>query len=196
MRERIAELAKANGRSMNAEIVQRLDWALSLVGQPKVVDSSHVQQPIGGALTWLLTTEIKDLADRETVSFDEMFVKIVLAGLRPDAPEVVYLPVFPGATKEDLRTALEATKGVVRPDAEFMVENLAKAPWAPVWMIELMKSKLPDFLAQVASHETDIGADIAISHSNGKVTFVEAKTPSESSAAGAKRVTRRQAPKG
>jgi hypothetical protein len=150
MRDRIAALAKENGRSMNTEIVQRLEWALSLTAKPKLVDSSHVQHQIGGALTWLVTSEIKALADRERISFDEMFSKIVLAGLHPDAPQVLYLPVLPGATNEDLRAAVQATEGVARPDATVITENLWKAPWAPEWMVELLRARQPDIIAKLA----------------------------------------------
>lgn len=153
MRDRIAELAKQNNRSMNAEILNRLEWALSLVAPPKIVDSSHVQQPVGGALTWLITSEIKDLADREAVSFDEMFARIVLAGLHQNAPQVVYLPVFPGVTKEEQVSATRAATEVVRPDATVIVDNLWRAPWAPEWMIKAMKTKLPEVIAQVADQK-------------------------------------------
>lgn len=143
MRDRIAELAKQNGRSMNAEIVSRLEWALSLTGPPKLVDSANVQQPVAGALSWLITNEIKDLADRAVVPFDEMFAKIVLAGLHPDAPQVLYSPVMPGASKESVRAALEASRDVARVDATRMLENLERAPWAPEWMVERLQAALP-----------------------------------------------------
>lgn len=153
MRDRIAELAKENSRSMNAEIVQRLEWALELTRKPQLVDSADVQQQVGGALTQLVTNEIKQLADRERISFDEMFTKIVLAGLRPDATQVVYLPVFPGATKDEQRAAAEVALEIKRPDATVMIDNLWRARWAPDWMIEVMKAKCPEVIAQVADQK-------------------------------------------
>lgn len=153
MRDRIAAAADASGRSMNAEIVQRLEWALSLMGKPTRVDSSHVQQPVGGALTWLITNEIKALADREHVSFDEMFARVVLAGLHKDAPQVVYLPIFPGATSADQDAVASAAAEVVRPDATVVLDNLWKARWAPDWMVEVMKEKCPEIIGQVADQK-------------------------------------------
>lgn len=191
MRDRIAELAKENGRSMNAEIITRLEWALSVVGPPEKKTSTLITQPVGGALTWLITSEIKDLADQGTISFDEMFAKIVLAGLHREAPEVVYLPVLPGATREDVRTALQATKGMIRPDATSMIENLSKAPWAPAWMIELMKAKRPDILAKVVGQETDVEADIVVTHGDGNVTIVETKKQDDRSKGAATPAVRR-----
>jgi hypothetical protein len=159
MRERISELAKQNNRSMNAEIVQRLEWALSLAGEPTVEKKEALQQPVAGALSWLITTEIKDLAEREGVPFDEMLAKIVVAGLHPEAPQVLYLPLFPGATKEDVRNALQASKEVMRPDAAVVSESLENAPWAPEWMVERLHQ--PDFITQTG---------------DGKVLIVETKT--------------------
>ena len=153
LRKRLEDEAQKGGRSLNAEIVQRLEWALELAAKPTIVDSSHVQQPVGGALTWLITDEIKRLADRERVSFDEMLAKIILAGLHPSAPQVLYLPVFPGATREDLRTALQATEGFARPDSTVVMDNLWKAPWAPDWMIQVMKVKCPEVIAKVADQK-------------------------------------------
>jgi len=150
MRDRIAELAKQNGRSMNAEIVQRLEWALSLVDAPKKVEGPPApQQPIAGALTWYITAEINGLAAQQEIPFDEMFAKIVLAGLHPTSPQVLYAPIMPGAGRDELRALLEASKDVTRPDAAFLTENLEKAPWAPEWMMERIKSaatqaKAPD----------------------------------------------------
>jgi hypothetical protein len=159
MRERIAELAKQNGRSMNAEIVRRLEWALTLESEPVTEKKEPLQQPVAGALSWLITTEIKALAEKEGVPFDEMLAKIVVAGLHPEAPQVLYLPLFPGTTKEDVRNALQASKEVLRPDAAVVSESLENAPWAPEWMVERLRQ--PDFITQTG---------------NGKVLIVETKT--------------------
>jgi hypothetical protein len=151
MRDRIAELAKQNGRSMNAEIVQRLEWALKLAGEPAVERTESVQQPIAGVLSWLITTLIKELAEREGVPFDEMLAKIVLAGLHPEAPQVLYLPLLPGATQDELRAALRASKEVAHPDAAIISESLERAPWAPEWMVERLRQ--PDFLIKTKDGE-------------------------------------------
>lgn len=153
LRKRLEDEAQKGNRSLNAEIVQRLEWALELTKKPKVVDSADVQQPVGGALTHLITGEIKQLADRERISFDEMFARIVLAGLHQQAPQVIYLPVFPGVTAEEQLSAAQAAAKVVRPDVRTIVDNLWKARWAPDWMVEVMKDKCPDIIAQVGDQK-------------------------------------------
>lgn len=163
MRDRIAELAKQNGRSMNAEIVRRLEWSLSLLGEPTAVEGPPPpQQPIAGALTWLITAEINQLAAAENVPFDEMFAKIVLAGLHKEAPQVLYLALLPGTSKEDMRAAMEASAGIVRPDAAVMLERFKGAPWAPEWMVQRL---------QQAGR-----ADLIVDSADGKAVEVELKS--------------------
>jgi len=164
MRDRIAELAKQNGRSMNAEIVQRLEWALKLLGEPVVEKSEPVQQPVAGALSWYITSEIKKLADREGVPFDEMFAKIVVAGLHPEAPQVLYLPLLPGSTKEEMRQAIQASDGIARPDATMVIDSMGKAPWIPEWVME-----------RLANRDGDKQADLALRSPEGETVLIDVK---------------------
>jgi hypothetical protein len=134
MRDRIAELAKQNGRSMNAEIVQRLEWALSLTEAPKVQPSP--EPAAAGDISYVMAQDIRMLADEANVPYDEMLATLILAGLHKDAPQVLYLPILPGATTAELRAALDASKDHVRPDAAIVSEMLQRAPWIPAALAE------------------------------------------------------------
>lgn len=171
MRDRIADLAKKNGRSMNAEIVQRLEWALALAGPPDIKQGTPVEQPLGGELTWNITAEIKQYAEQHGIPFDEAFAKIVVAGLYPNAPEVFYLLLAPGTTKEDMRAGLAASDSFTRKDATVMVESLGRAPWTPKWLSDRLKE-----------------VDAAYRREDGSVELVQVKKP-------VKRVTRKASPK-
>jgi hypothetical protein len=162
MRDRIAERAKENGRSMNAEIIHRLSMALNIEADTKVVVQPATSQPIGGELTWYITSEIRELAEREGVPFDEMLAKIVVAGLHPTAPQVLYAPVFPGATREDVRAALDASDKVARPDAAFVSEMIQRAPWAPAWVAERLKAQGINPDANQAEVDELVGSSPAI----------------------------------
>lgn len=122
MRDRIAEIAKANGRSMNAEIVQRLEWALSMTSAP---EHKPNQPDLSGDLPFAMRLDINDLAQKAGVSFHEMVARIFIAGIHPDAPQILYLPIVPGATMQDLRTAMAAAHDFVRPDATLVSEKVA-----------------------------------------------------------------------
>jgi hypothetical protein len=136
LREKLEKVANEAGRSLNAEIVARLQASFEAPQAPK----DDGIQPIGGALTWYITAEIRELAKQQGVPFDEMFAKLIVAGLHPDAPEVLYLPILPGATTKELRNALLASVGVAHPNAAIVSEMIGRAPWAPDWLTDRMKS--------------------------------------------------------
>ncbi|WP_211097475.1 Arc family DNA-binding protein [Burkholderia sp. LS-044] len=78
MRDRIAESAKKNGRSMNAEIVSRLD--VSLNSSADIVSQK-------------LLREIRLYEEKHGINFGEAIERLLYAGLQPDAPSVVVLHV-------------------------------------------------------------------------------------------------------
>lgn len=124
MRDRIAELAKQNGRSMNTEVVKRLEWALALVGEPTVAPVP----PVVGDIPFAMAQDIKQLADAAGVPFEEMLARIFLAGLHPTAPQVLCLNIMPGATTKELRAALEASKDIAHPDATIVSGMIQRKP--------------------------------------------------------------------
>ena len=123
MRDRIAELAKQNNRSMNAEIVKRLEWALTLTGEPTF---KPALPPVVGDIPYFMAQDIARLAHDAGVPFDEMLARIFMAGIHKDAPQVLYISLMPGATTKELRLALEASKDIARPDATFVSETIMK----------------------------------------------------------------------
>lgn len=122
MRDKIAELAKKNNRSMNAEIVQRLEWALSILSAPEV---KAINPDLSGDIPWGMRQDISELANKAGVPFEEMLARIFTAGLNPSAPQVLYMPILPGATMQDLRATMEIAKDFVRPDAAIVAEKVA-----------------------------------------------------------------------
>lgn len=136
MRTKFEEAATSGGRSLHAEILRRLESSLKSDAEPQRDEKQPAQQPVGGDLSWYLTAQIKDLAEQQGVAFDEMLAKIFVAGLHPDAPQVLYVPILPGASTQELRAAMQASEGIVRPDAAIVSEMIQRAPWAPSWIAE------------------------------------------------------------
>jgi hypothetical protein len=138
MREKIAEIAQANGRSMNAEIVTRLEWALNLVSEPTTLPTLPV---VSGDIPYSMAQDIAALAVESQVSFDQMLARIFVAGIHSDAPQVLYMPVLPGAAGKDVSATIRAAAEFLRPDATIVSEIVtrwsalvdvpAEAPAAP-----------------------------------------------------------------
>jgi hypothetical protein len=139
MRSKLEAAAAEGGRSLHAEILRRLEWSMPIVSPPQIDHSIPKSKDGGGELTWFITNEIKNLAAKDGVSFDEMLAKLLVAGIHPNAPQVLYIPVFPGATREQMRSAFEISEGVARPDAVIVSEMLQRAPWIPSWVEQRLK---------------------------------------------------------
>lgn len=155
MRSKLEALAVEGGRSLHAEILRRLEWSLQILGEPQIGQAPPKEQQVGGELTWFITSEISGLAAKENVSFDEMLAKILLAGIHPTAPQVLYIPVFPGATREQMRLAFEVSEDIARPDATIVSEMLQRAPWVPSWMEQRLKDLEAESLKKGSSDSAD-----------------------------------------
>lgn len=107
---------------MNAEIVQRLEWALSLTSAP---EAKQNLPETSGDIPWSMMQDISQLAHEAGVGFNEMLARIFVAGIHKDAPQVLYMPIIPGATMQDLRATMDAAKDFVRPDAAIVSEKVA-----------------------------------------------------------------------
>ncbi len=123
MRDKISELAKANNRSMNAEIIKRLEWALSVLSEPVTRPAIPV---VSGDIPYFMAQDIAQLANDTDVSFDQMLAKIFVAGIHPDAPQVLYMPVLPGATGKDVGATMRAMGESLRPDATIVSEMITR----------------------------------------------------------------------
>lgn len=140
MRDRIAELAKKNGRSMNAEILQRLEWGLAMDREPEIHPPTPEPPPGGSDLTYHILEEIKQFANEKQIPFDEALSKIFIAGLHPNAAEIFYVLLTPGTTKEDMRAALEVSDLYTKQDATLIIERVDRAPWTPDWLRERLQT--------------------------------------------------------
>ena len=123
MRDRITELAKSNGRSINAEIITRLEWAMSLLGKPTTLPEIPV---VSGDIPYGMAQDIARLAVESGISFDQMLARIFVAGIHPDSPQVVYMPVLPGAVGKDVGATLRAMGEFIRPDATIVSEMVTR----------------------------------------------------------------------
>lgn len=148
MRDRIAAVAKANNRSMNAEIVKCLEWALNVVGEP----TSQPNIPnVTGDIPFTLAQDIARLAIDAEVSFDEMVARTFVAGLHKDAPQVLYVPILPGVTASEIKSVLREALDFVRPDATIMTELTTR--WSGVLVPSKAKpSDIPSKRARRTKH--------------------------------------------
>lgn len=135
MRGKIAEIAHSNGRSMNAEIVRRLEMSLTFVGEPVTLEALPV---VSGDIPYSMAQDIARLAVEAKVSFDQMLARIFVAGMHPDAPQVVYVPVLPGAVGKDVAATISAMEKFVRPDATVVSEMITR--WSGLIDIPLAPS--------------------------------------------------------
>lgn len=74
MRDAIADRAKANGRSMNSEIIQILQDALDGTGSPPTLTNETLQSVMGKFVSWY--SEHKDAINRLSDLNDEDAEKI------------------------------------------------------------------------------------------------------------------------
>lgn len=123
MRDKLAEMAKQNGRSMNTEIVTRLQWAMSITSEPT---STPAIPNVSGDIPYSMAQDIAKLAFSAGVSFEQMLARIFVAGMHRDAPQVVYMPILPGAKFSDPSSALRAASRYVRPDATIVSEMVTR----------------------------------------------------------------------
>lgn len=94
MRDHIAQVAKANNRSMNSEIVARL--------QDDFDPAENL--PLG------TRQEIEHKAKQLGVTFDEALTLVVTAGLNKDAPSILYIKAKSGMTLNEMHALFEVAK--------------------------------------------------------------------------------------
>lgn len=111
MRARIAELAKANGRSMNSEIVARLQ--------------ASMEGGIEDMLTPMTKTQMDIVSGVRGISVAEALNQAVQAWLEPDAKSVVCIQVDRGMTMEQIRGIMEEASRHVPKDATVILESKA-----------------------------------------------------------------------
>lgn len=107
MRDMIADAAKLGNRSMNSEVVRRLEASF----EPSNAVSPTVLQ------------SIQDAAAEWGTSFDEALERAVLSGVSPNAPQVLIIRTTRNMTVAEMRKLFEAGKGHISPDANVIFEK-------------------------------------------------------------------------
>ncbi|MBB5444665.1 MULTISPECIES: Arc family DNA-binding protein [unclassified Paraburkholderia] len=111
LKDSIEGAAAANKRSLNAEIVARLEQSFSDLLTH--LSNRHLQQ-------------IEQYATARKVTFDDALHMLINAGLHPDAPLVVALHLENGTEVSKLHEALDAVMGRVPKKAIVSVEMPSK----------------------------------------------------------------------
>ena len=144
MRDRIAETAKTNGRSMNSEIVSRL-WE-SFEGSPELErlrEMLETEAKTADALRhelYLKTAElelhqrasglpepfrsdIEHTANEWGVPFDEALERVISAGLNPNAPEVVIIRIDSTVKADQMAQLFDIGRTKMNKDASIIFEK-------------------------------------------------------------------------
>ena len=116
MRDQLKESAKVNNRTMNAEIVSRLEQSFSPAGSHPASFGYAIDQ----MLDWTM--------EKEGVDQGKALERLVAKGFASDQS----MPVFvfyaaPGMTTEEIRAAMEEANLVCPPDAAFFFESRKNA---------------------------------------------------------------------
>lgn len=107
LRQKIEESARANGRSMNAEVSARLE--ASFTEAP-----ASLPQPVQEAIAM----EIADNGGTEA----EALTRLVLAG-QAHGGTFLYATISPNTTFQQFREMLDAGKKIIPPDAVIVMES-------------------------------------------------------------------------
>jgi hypothetical protein len=111
MREQVEEAAEYEDRSMNSEMIRAIRTWLDR------------QTAIKRWAPPMLIDEIEHRAAEAGVGFGEMLNAVLAAGLREDAPQVLYISVAPGSTAQDIRAALDATRDAAPPNTPIFIDH-------------------------------------------------------------------------
>lgn len=104
MRDRIAEAARGNNRTMNAEVVARLQ------------DSFESSFPAH------IRDEIAGFAEQRGIGFDDAMELLVFAGSASSSQVLVVHP-HPGMSVDDLRRLFDVAREKVSPDARVILHS-------------------------------------------------------------------------
>jgi hypothetical protein len=106
-REKIEEAARVSGRSMNAEIVARL--------QASFEDDKGLPEGVRMA--------VEDAAEDWGVSFEEALERAVIGGVSPNAPQVIMIRPKSGMTVEEMKQLFQVGSQCAHPGATVYFEK-------------------------------------------------------------------------
>lgn len=107
LRDKIAVVAKENGRSMNAEIVARLQESFN-----------HQANGLTFPIKQAIADEMEDRGGTE----EEALLRLVLAG-QANGGTIFYATISPQTTIKQLTGMLESCKQIIPPDASIIIER-------------------------------------------------------------------------
>lgn len=113
MRDRIAEEAKKNNRSMNAEIVARIQASFEKQGT-RLEDIPA-------------SIEVSEYAEKHGISEEAALQLLVMKGAGDTSHDVVYMVVESGASIQQVREALRVLERATSPDAHVAMSRVQKA---------------------------------------------------------------------
>ena len=106
--EKLRVAAEANSRSMNAEVVARLE------------KSFGGAEPAMGEVAKDL---VEEFAAKRKISFSEALDALVFAGSSPNSPGVLYVKAQPGMTIKEMRVVMEEARKVADEDSAILYEQ-------------------------------------------------------------------------
>lgn len=110
LKEKLEASAKLAGRSMNAEIVDRLHGSFEInEGVPEIIMDA-----------------LEDAAERWGIPLEEAHARVILAGVNKDAPQVLMIRAKGGMTVAEMKDLFEMAKQYTSPNATVYFEKEAK----------------------------------------------------------------------
>lgn len=118
MRDRIAEAAKASGRSMNAEIVARLQASFVPAITSSSVKFSGLEESDEE-----VRHQVSEFAKKRGMSYRDALMLLVEAGLKPEAPQIIHIRVGAGATMQEVKSIITEAAAIADPSASLIYER-------------------------------------------------------------------------
>lgn len=128
-RERLAASAAASGRSINSEIVERLQASLdgdSTLQQ--ILDGLNRSAPDSVQLEPAMKSTIEHVAKKRGVPPAQVVHEALLAGMQEDGVPAYYFHVDADATPESLRAIFDLTHKRLGKDARFILQQDLPVP--------------------------------------------------------------------
>lgn len=113
LKEQIESASKQNGRSMNAEIVARLQASFDKQGT-RLEDIPA-------------SIEVSEYAEKHGISEEAALQLLVMKGAGDTSHDVVYMVVESGASIQQVREALRVLERATSPDAHVAMSRVQKA---------------------------------------------------------------------
>lgn len=122
MRDKISDAAREAGRSMNAEVVHRLQTSFT----PAIATSNAKFSGLDGTGDDVFDL-VNDFATKRGMSYRDALLLLVTAGLQPEAPQIVHIRVGAGATMKEVKAIVAEAAAIADPQASVIYESDSSA---------------------------------------------------------------------